>query len=421
MTGLQKFLKQRPLVRHLLVSLSGTLVAQLILLAAQPLLRRLYAPEHFGELSLYLSLTGVLATVAPFRYELALMIPASQDKALKIFWGATLLNTFFSLCITLLALLAAEPLIDLMRLPSTATLWLPWVGPSVWLYGMFMLFQNLFSRSQSYQRVNALRIGRRIPEIIFQWGAAGRLNLGLVAGEIAGRISMTALGFYFLLKSHPGSIHLLRNARKWLLPLLAFRQYPLRSFFPTFLNALALLAPSLIVNYHFGSYANGLFDMCLQVLALPAGFVINAISNVLLAEISQRHRQSRPLFGFLKRTATGLMGLALLMALGIALLGTSGFQFLFGSEYGLSYAYAIWLIPAIGSRLVVAPLAVFFAGTHQIGRSVWWQYTYAAGILTFFIIPFVHIHQFLAAYACFEVILNVLYLWQIFWLAKKSN
>lgn len=405
--------------RRFAVSLSGTLIAQGIAMLAQPLLRRLYAPEAFGELSLYLSIAGVLGTVAPLRFELALMLPRTSSRILELFLGAAGVNTIFSLIVTLSFWIGAPWIKELLRLPEGALEWLPWVGPAVWAYGVFLLFQQYFSRSHHYGKVNALRIMRRLPECVAQAGACSLGPVGLIVGEMIGRLTMIITGcvyFFNDLKNFP--FHRILRKRLWL-QLAAHRQFPLHSFLPTFFNALALLAPSLIVNYHFGSYENGLFDMCLQIVALPVGFMITSLSNVILAEVSECYRHKKSVLPFLRKTSAILMGAALLMSLAVWGLGPRGFGLLFGATYEASASYAVVLLPALGSRLVVAPLAVTFAGLNQIRQSVWWQYAYAIGIFSLFFLPFGSMFSLILTYSFIEFSLNSLYLWQIFWLSRK--
>lgn len=405
--------------RRFAVSLSGTFIAQGIAFLAQPLLRRLYVPEAFGELSLYLSIAGVLGTVAPLRFELALMLPRSTSRTLDLFLGAVVVNTLFSLFVWLSFALGATWIKNLLRLPEGALKWLPWVGPAVWAYGVFLLFQQYFSRSHHYGKVNALRIMRRLPESLTQAVAHALGAMGLIAGELTGRMMMILTGLVYFFKDLKNySLGSSLRKRLWL-QLAAHRHFPLHSLLPTLLNALALLAPSLIVNYHFGSYENGLFDMCLQIVAVPVGFMITALSNVILAEVSECYRHKKSVLPFLKKVRTLLLGAALLMGCVVWGLGPRGFGFLFGSHYEKSASYALGLLPALGSRLLVAPLAVTFAGINRIRNSVWWQYAYAAGILSLFLIPFESMHSLILTYSLIEFSLNSIYLWQIFWLVRK--
>ncbi|MCS6981500.1 MAG: oligosaccharide flippase family protein [Flavobacteriales bacterium] len=400
--------------RHATVSIIGTLVAQGLVVAAQPLLRRWYPPEAFGELSLYISVVGVLSVVAPFRYDLALAVPRNRDRAMRLFWGGLMLCTAFSVLVSGTFLLMDDLLIRVLKFPPSARWWLPLTGLSVWAYGFFLLLQSLFSRDHRYMAVNGLKIFRRVPEVILQILGSGLSQAGLLLGELVGRLCSVLWGVWWLRRYEKPKLFRSLVLMDVCKHLWAFRRYPASSFFPTLFNALALLAPGLLVNYHFGVIENGLFDMGLMVVAFPVTFLINSLSNVLLAYLSQLYREKAPMKKFLLRTLRGL-GLGVLgLFLVVWTLGPSGFEFLFGPPYRVSAFYALILLPALGSRLMAAPLAVVFAAVNRIHGSVWWQYTYTAAILLFFLLPFRSMETFLWSFSLTETVLNLLYLWHIY-------
>jgi O-antigen/teichoic acid export membrane protein len=53
----------------------GTALTQGLLVAASPLLTRLYSPEDFGVLAVYMSLVVFVVIGATLRYECALPLP----------------------------------------------------------------------------------------------------------------------------------------------------------------------------------------------------------------------------------------------------------------------------------------------------------------------------------------------------------
>ena len=54
--------------RNALTLISGTSIAQFVAILMTPILTRIYTTEDFGELSLFLSITGILAVVSTMRY-----------------------------------------------------------------------------------------------------------------------------------------------------------------------------------------------------------------------------------------------------------------------------------------------------------------------------------------------------------------
>ncbi|MDE7338633.1 MAG: hypothetical protein K2M92_05010, partial [Bacteroidales bacterium] len=64
---------------------SANAVAQALALLFYPLLTRLYSPDDFGVLNLFLSIGGVLLLVANADYHYALLLPKSEKKAVSVF------------------------------------------------------------------------------------------------------------------------------------------------------------------------------------------------------------------------------------------------------------------------------------------------------------------------------------------------
>ena len=61
--------------------MSGTAISQGILIAATPILTRIFSPENFGIFALYLSIVGTISLVSSWKYELAIVLPDKDDDA----------------------------------------------------------------------------------------------------------------------------------------------------------------------------------------------------------------------------------------------------------------------------------------------------------------------------------------------------
>ena len=70
--------------RNVATLVTGTGLAQLIPLAVTPVLSRLYPPEQFGVLALFISVVSSLSVLATGRYEFAIMLPRKDVDATNI-------------------------------------------------------------------------------------------------------------------------------------------------------------------------------------------------------------------------------------------------------------------------------------------------------------------------------------------------
>ena len=69
--------------QNVLTLMTGTTLAQAIPIIISPILTRIYTPEDFGLLALFLSITNIIGSVANGRYELAIMLPKKNDNAIN--------------------------------------------------------------------------------------------------------------------------------------------------------------------------------------------------------------------------------------------------------------------------------------------------------------------------------------------------
>ena len=60
---------------------SGTVIGQLLLLAASPVVTRLYSAEDFGVFGVFVSFVSILSVVSSLRYQIAIPIPEDDRQA----------------------------------------------------------------------------------------------------------------------------------------------------------------------------------------------------------------------------------------------------------------------------------------------------------------------------------------------------
>ena len=106
------------LVRNASVFMSGTVIAQLLSILLQPVLRRLFTPESFGIYSVYLSLVGMIIVISSLRYDDAIVLPKSDKESINLVGLSLIINFVFNLFIFFLVFLFGGKIISFLNLPS---------------------------------------------------------------------------------------------------------------------------------------------------------------------------------------------------------------------------------------------------------------------------------------------------------------
>lgn len=93
---IKKLLKSA-FVRNVAVITGGTVIAQIITVAFSPVITRLYGPEAFGVLGVFLSVTTILSTVSSLCYVHAVVLPKEDADGLRILFLSLKIAAIISL------------------------------------------------------------------------------------------------------------------------------------------------------------------------------------------------------------------------------------------------------------------------------------------------------------------------------------
>ena len=66
--------------KSILTLVGGTTVAQFFNFIFSPIQTRLFSPEVFGELSIFTSITSIVAVIVCLRFELAIVLPKDDEE-----------------------------------------------------------------------------------------------------------------------------------------------------------------------------------------------------------------------------------------------------------------------------------------------------------------------------------------------------
>jgi O-antigen/teichoic acid export membrane protein len=346
---------ERGFARSVLTLVSGTALAQLLLVLAVPVLARLYTPADYGVLAVYSATLSVLVVLGSLRYEAAITLPEDDETASALLALCILILIVMAGAVSLLLWFAGDRFVTLLNVPG--------LRPYLWLIpfgltgaGLYQALSHWTIRRGAFTRLARTKLSQGIGQVVAQvgLGAAGVGAPGLLIGDLVGRVAGAGgLGVTALRDRPAGSLTLarLRAAAS------RYRRFPLLTTWAGLLNQGSLQLPSMFFSAAFGVAAAGLYALSYKMMVLPTMLVASAVGQVFLSRAAVAAREPEQLAKLTERTAVALFA-AGLPAFGlIALAGPQLFAAVMGSRWEQSGQYAQILAPWFALWLVSNPLS----------------------------------------------------------------
>lgn len=390
-----------PIFKNLSILVSGTFIAQLIVIGFQIILRRLYSPADFGAFAVYMSIVGIVATISSFRYEQAILLPKENTHGIHVFKLSLLLIIFTFIVALISFMLFDESIIALVNFPREYSNWLYFIPVSIFLFSISQALNFYLIRDKRFLLSGSNKVLRRSFEGMVQaiFGYFTKA-FGLFAGDLLGQF-MVIIRSGIKIKSAlrvPVSASDIKDVAK------RYKDFPLKNGLSSLMNAMSLLLPIIIINRKFAPEITGYFDLARMVLILPLALITASLSQVLLQQFTEKRNNRQSIKKQAWGTIISLAIFALLFGVVIQFFGVQLFQWVFGSQWESSGVYASILVWAFALKFVVSPFNIVFTAFEKIGILSIWQTFYFALILLLAWLPFKSIEDFLWVYVLIELL-----------------
>lgn len=345
-------------VRGVATLAGGTVLGQGAVIAASPILTRLYTPADFGVLAVYVSVIAPLAVVASLRYEYAIPLPKRDSEAAQLLVVALSIALVFPLVIAVVILTAGSALAEALGVPAFA--------PHLWLIplGLFAVSVNqIFSfwavRKQEYGRLARTKISKGFGSAATQLllGALAAGPFGLLAGDVVGRSAGSVVLCRLAVHNDRGAFRgvTLARLRK---RLVRYRHFPLLSAPASLLNSAGIHSPALLLAMLYGPQVAGLYGLSQRVVGAPMVLVGSAVANVFMGQATHLLRQRDPAIrGLFRKAAVRLLAIGLIPIPLLAVAGPYVFSRVFGAEWLEAGQFTSVLALMYLVQFVVVPLS----------------------------------------------------------------
>lgn len=356
---LKKIIPISSFSKNVLTLMTGTTIAQAIPVAISPILTRIYTPEDFGVLALFVSITTIFSTLTTGSYEFAIMLPKEDNKAKSIMALCIFISFFLSSILFLIISFFHSFFVSKLDSFKFSN-WLFFIPLVLFLIGLFNALNYYFARKKKFHNVAQANVskslGLSISQVFLHFIKEGAFGL------IVGRIVSAILAPFFLILKLSKSDKITFNKDQLLTVGKRYIDFPKFSMWAGLFNNLALYFNNLVIPVVFSTTILGFFSLVYRVLVLPLTLISTSVGQVFFKEATGLKNSNMDIYPILwkvvkKMSLISFFGFSVLFFVIEHL-----FVFVFGEEWRVAGTYAKYLIPMFMIRFVVSPLTI----THSI-------------------------------------------------------
>lgn len=351
-----KFKPKSEFRKHVLTLMTGTTIAQAIPIMISPVLTRLYLPEEFGILALYLSVLMVIGIFATGKYELSLPLTRRIKDANSIFLLILIISSIISILMVIILLVFNDYIKSFV---SEELLILLYIMPiNIFFLSIFNAMQFWLNRFENFKKIAFNKIFLNILIALFQIliGFSGLNINGLVLGYTFGYsvlliyFSVNARAFIYESFCRTSYSNIKYN-------LLKHKDFPLVNVFHSISDKFQSDGIVYIITYKFSFAILGFYSMSLRAITTPAGLVGDAVGQVVFSKFSKLYNETKDIENEVKSILKKLFIFATPFFIILFFILPSFFTFVFGENWTEAVTYAQILLPFIYLNFIVSPVS----------------------------------------------------------------
>lgn len=325
--------------------LLGTALAQAMPLLISPLITRLYSPEAFGLLTLFMGGVSALVVIATLRLDLATVLPDSDDEAWRIASVVLAMVGVLTIALVFFAGGAGAYIATRSGYPEHSV----WVWLLVFMIPLVAVSQIYTSLASRMRRFNWIAKANVLNQFVYAVSAVvigifGAYAEGLVVAKVLGQMICVAI----VLVSTSAAFKKVVSWPSWQDVKITVQKYKQFLFFNAPYSLIGTVArdmPIFVFSAMSVTSAAGFYGLARTVLLAPTLLFSNALSQVFYKEAVTLKGDER-----LGNLTLGMLKLGLLVGAPlfgfVAVWGDIFFQVFFGAVWEQAGMFAMVLAPA---------------------------------------------------------------------------
>lgn len=291
------------LVRNSAKLLSANVFAQVLGLLVYPILTRLYLPEDFGMLNLFLSVGAIFCLISTAELQYAIVLPKEDSKAASlIYLGVMCVLTVMVL--VGLTMPISDSIAVLFHAPGLSVWW-SYLPIFIGALGLWTLLSYFYTRVKAFGFISRYQVSQSLLSSVCKivLGYMG-LAWGLLASTIFVPVLVLLLNLTCFRVKHP---HLLRmyaalvNKEEISAVAREYANFPKFNLPRALVNNLGGNLPTLLLTPFFGLEQVGFFAMAITLAFRPINMVASSLYQTFYQRTSESVNMGRKIMPFFTR------------------------------------------------------------------------------------------------------------------------
>jgi lipopolysaccharide exporter len=335
---------QGSFVKHVGTLVTGTGFAQLVTLAGTLILARLFAPDAFGLMALYVTLVSFLSVLGGGRYELAIMLPEKDSDAANVLYLSIWVALGISVVCLALVALFRFPIAELLGDRRMAT-WLWSVPIILFVSDIYQSLNFWCGRMKQFQRLAFSRVFQALGTIIAQLALfALHVSSGfaLIGGWIFGQaiaaiilaIQVMWHDMHFLIASY--------DTNSIRASLREYKNFPYYKAPYSFISNGASQLIFVVLRIFSSLHVVGLYSLASRAIYLPVNLIASSMNQVFYEKAATEVQVGR-----LEDFVTRALRVQAILATPVLVFVVFEARLLFGELLGANWSdggsYVVWL------------------------------------------------------------------------------
>ena len=357
------FFQRSEFSKNVFILVSGSSIAQLIPLLAEPIVSRIFLPEEFGVYEIYIAIVMMLGVIATARYEMAIVLPRTENKAVNVL-GLSLVAVLAFSGIILLTIIFARSWVLTLIPAEGFNRFVIYIPLGILIYGINRSYLYWMIRNQQMKSISFARISESSTKaggsILF--GIMKLSSLGLIWGQILGQTASAIIMVWQFLRRDMNKLRFLQRAamvrlsRKYI-------EFPLVNVPIALSETFQISGIIFVFSFYFDNSSVGEFSKALRILIIPLYLIGSSISQVFYQKATRDYNKGIDIADNLREIVKNLLKWSVAPLVVFLFISPWLFGFVLGKQWFVAGEYArilaIWIfIKFITSPITVVPMII---------------------------------------------------------------